>query len=142
MTVICPRRYLRSLKINTQRALKAIDTLRRILRKSELSIHLYMCTTVQYMHTQARPSEIQTPAHWNFIGRSRTGHRRLSVFAYQYSSATFVSLRFHNRKEKLARFSTNVFFLYCVSLELRKSESVCIYVLNIVYKLSIWILTH
>ena len=53
MTVICPKRCLRSLKINIQQALNAIDAFQRILRKSEFSIHLYMNT---FMYVSGVPT--------------------------------------------------------------------------------------
>jgi len=51
--LLCPRRSLRSPKINIQQALNAIETFRRILRKLELSTHLYMYTTAQYTSVYA-----------------------------------------------------------------------------------------
>jgi hypothetical protein len=47
---------------------------------------------------QGSPVKIQIPAHWNLIGRSLSAP--LPVIAQQYSSATFVSLRFHSGKAK------------------------------------------
>jgi hypothetical protein len=48
------------------------------------------------MYVQGSPVEIQTSTHWSLIGRSMTAPHAC-VIAQQYSSTTFVSLRFHSR---------------------------------------------
>jgi hypothetical protein len=54
------------------------------------------------------PVEIQIPTHWNLIGRSITSSTPY-VIAQQYSSATFVSLRFHSLKQKFgSRFKNGI----------------------------------
>jgi hypothetical protein len=61
------------------------------------------------MYVQGSLVEIQTPTHWNLIGRSM--NRPAScVVCQQYSSTTFIfiSLRFHSRKEKFGACSKNV----------------------------------
>jgi hypothetical protein len=56
------------------------------------------------VYTKGSPIEIQTPGHWHLTGRPDT-----CVIAQQYSSATFVSLHFHSRKEEFgARFKRDI----------------------------------
>ena len=82
-------------------------------------------------YIQGSAAEIQTRRHWNLICRS-TISPPPEVVAQQYSSTTFVSLRFHSRKEKFGVFKRRyftalIFFLRkCVILKFRKVESVCI----------------
>jgi hypothetical protein len=53
---------------------------------------------------------MQTPIHWNLIGRSMTAAP--PVIAQQYSFATVVSEHFHSRKEIFsARFKTLLLLL-------------------------------
>ena len=51
------------------------------------------------MFIQGVQVKSKLPTHLNCIGRNMTAPP--SVIAQQYSSATFVSLRFHSRMEKL-----------------------------------------
>jgi hypothetical protein len=56
------------------------------------------------MYTQESTVEIQSTTNWNQIGHSMTCPAN-RVIAQQYSSATFISLRFHFCKETFgARF--------------------------------------
>jgi hypothetical protein len=85
------------------------------------------------MYAQGSPVEIQIPA----LEPDRLhDHPDACVIAQQYSSATFVSLRFHSRKEKFGALYENVtisifkLFLNFVSpkmcnFKLRKTGSVC-----------------
>jgi hypothetical protein len=67
--------------------------------------------------------------------RPQNHHLAACVFAQQYSSATFISLRFHSRKEKFSAHFKHIiisifYFFEIVSLKLSdlklcKSESVC-----------------
>jgi len=70
-------------------------------------VHIYRHT---HTHKRESPVEIQTPTHRNLIGRK---HYRPTacVVAQQYSSITFISLRFQNRKEKIGACFKNVIFL-------------------------------
>jgi hypothetical protein len=74
------------------------------------------------MFQKIRP---QASTQWTVIGRSVTAPP--SGVARQYSSTTFVSLRFHSRKDKFgARFNSFYFdILKSASLKLRKWGSVC-----------------
>jgi hypothetical protein len=51
----------------------------------------------RYTYMQECPAAIQTPAQWNLIDRSMSAPA-VCVITQQYSSATFISLRFHARK--------------------------------------------
>ena len=80
----------------------------RILRKSELRVHMANC-----INPNTSTLEPDRPQHDRFAA---------CVIAQQYSSATLVSLRFHSRKEQVdARFKNIVilfvvtFFRNCVS---------------------------
>jgi hypothetical protein len=59
------------------------------------------------VHIQGDAVEIQTPTHWNLIGSSMTAPAAC-VIAQQYSSATFILLVFHSRKEKFGALFSKV----------------------------------
>jgi hypothetical protein len=81
------------------------------------------------MYVRWTPVEIQTSAHMDLINSSMTAPTPL-VIAQQYSSASFVSLRFLSCKEELGAHSNNptvfsfTLFFNCGSLKLRNSASV------------------
>jgi hypothetical protein len=91
----------------------------------------YMCMCIckgVSQNPNSNTAELDWPQH---------DHPALNVIAQQYSSATFVSLRFHSRKTKFGALFKNMFFsifncLNYVSLKmhdvkLRKSGSFCNY---------------
>jgi hypothetical protein len=59
---------------------------------------------------EGSPAEIQTPTHWKLIGHSMTAPP--PVIAQHYSSYTFVSLRFHSRKEQFGAFKKSHCFIF------------------------------
>jgi hypothetical protein len=61
------------------------------------------------MRIQGIPAEIETPTHGNLMIRSMTVFAA-GVIAQQYSSATFVSLCFHSRKDKFGPRFENIIF--------------------------------
>jgi hypothetical protein len=65
-----------------------------------------------YTYTQGSPVEIQTP--------TQRDHPAVCVIAQQYSSSTFVSLRFHSRKEMFGALFQNRYLVF--SFKLRKSQ--------------------
>ena len=70
------------------------------------------------MCIEGSPTEILIQIHWNLMGLSMTTPNACDI-AQQYSSATFVSLRFHTRKEKKWRslkklLLQNLYFFSCV----------------------------
>ena len=68
------------------------------LRKSEWIIHMVKCVRVK-----GSSIETHTPALWNLIGWGVTpSPLPVYISAQRYSSATFVSLRFHSRKNRRA----------------------------------------
>lgn len=85
-----------------------------------------------YVYTQLSQVEIETPTHWNLIGRSVTTLLPGTV-AQQYSSTTFVLLWFHSCKEKLGTHFKNIILSFLISLfyflsimKFCKSWSACI----------------
>jgi hypothetical protein len=64
------------------------------------------------MCIQSSPAEIRTPTQCNLIGRSMTAPP--PVIAQQFSSATFLSSRFHSGNEKFGvrfkNFTISVFY--------------------------------
>jgi hypothetical protein len=74
---------------------------------------------------QGSPAEIQIRTSWCLIGRSLTTPP--CVIAQQYSSATFVSLRFHSRYQKFGALLKSVgipfVFCNCLSLKLHNVKS-------------------
>ena len=73
------------------------------------------------MYIQGGPVEILH--NWNLIGRSMTAPITCAI-PQQYSSTTFLSLRFHSRKEKYRGCYKNVisFLFNFSSLKLRESK--------------------
>jgi hypothetical protein len=61
-----------------------------------------MLSHVLCLYVQGSRVEIQTPAHWNLIGRSVTAPQ--PVIAQRYSSAIFVTLRFLSVREEFGAF--------------------------------------
>jgi hypothetical protein len=57
------------------------------------------------------PVKIQTTAHRKMIG-PRHDCDTVCVIAQQYSSTTFVSLRFHFRQEKIRLAFQNCYFIF------------------------------
>jgi hypothetical protein len=68
-------------------------------------------------------AEIQTPSHWNLIGRS-TSFPSQAVIAQQYYSATFdlIALSFPQGKTRL--FSNTLFFKFLLFKKLCNSKIV------------------
>ena len=62
------------------------------------------------------PVKIQTTAHWNPIG-PQYDCATVCVIAQQYSSTTFVSLRFHFRQEKIRNAFQICYFIFKISLK-------------------------
>ena len=83
----------------------------RILRKSELSINLLNCICTC--------KGVQKKSKFQYTGILSAA---ACVIAQQYSSTTFVSLRFLTRKEKLGARLKNVIVKFFTFLKLRKSE--------------------
>jgi hypothetical protein len=54
------------------------------------------------MYIKESPAEIESSAEWNLIGRNMTPS--CLCYPQQYSSATFVSLRFYPYTEKFGSF--------------------------------------
>jgi hypothetical protein len=69
------------------------------------------------MYVQVSPAGIKARRRWNLIGHGNTAPP--SVVAQQYSSATFLSLRFHPREESVRR-----------TFRKRRYSSLCFYVLK------------
>jgi Na+(H+)/acetate symporter ActP len=62
------------------------------------------------------------PTHWNLIARSMNAPS-VCVIAQQYTSATFISLRFHSRKVKFgARFKNITISNFYFFKNMPKSE--------------------
>jgi len=59
-------------------------------------------------YNQGSPAESQSPVHWEMIGRSPRPTPAAFVIAQQYSYATFVSQRFHCRKQMVGAVFKNV----------------------------------
>jgi len=66
------------------------------------------------MYIQRSTAKIRTPAHGYLTDHDMTASTAC-VIAQQYSSATFVPLRFHSLKEKIPRiFNEKIKFLFYV----------------------------
>ena len=61
------------------------------------------------MYIQRSPFEIQPPTLWYLI--DCTLSQSVSVFAQQYSSTTFVSLRFYSARKKFSSFNKCHYFI-------------------------------
>jgi len=67
-----------------------------------------------YIHVQERPTENQTPTHWNLNSRSMASRHvcnRPAVFF-----RTLHSLRFHSRMEEYGGFSFKKCYYSCVQI--------------------------
>jgi hypothetical protein len=72
----------------------------KILRELELRVHM-----VNYIHIYIRESSLNPNSNTMETARPQYDHPATHIITQQYSSATFVSLRFQSHKDKFgARF--------------------------------------
>ena len=100
----------------------AVVTFRKLVRKSSFAQAGAVCACELCMYVRWTPVEIQTSAHWDLIDSSMTAPTPV-VIAQQYSSASFVSLRFLSCKEELGAHSNNpTVFSFTFFFKLREPE--------------------
>jgi len=90
----------------------------------QVGIGIYTRSTIK-AYLLGNPVEIQSSTHYNTIGRSMTTPTVCAI-AQQYSSASFVSLRFPFPKENIWRFKQVLIFwfsYYCLGLKLPNLKS-------------------
>ena len=82
-----------------------------------------------YKYVKVIPVELQTPTHWNMIGGALPPRRMCYRPAVFFRHLSLIALSFPHRKIRhaLHKFYYLIFLLFrsCVSLKLRKTESVC-----------------